>query len=240
MNDKSLLDKALGLIEKYKVTAYEIDRNTHLSAVGVQKIIDGKTKRPQKPSLEAIISYITNKYEKAIVNIDEEIINGVNKPNTLKNGLTYHPLNDGTFDVEVKVLPFKAYASYLDSFSKGVIYDEMETAVFNVDHQGQGNYMAFIIKGDSMNGGKLNDTPDGAKVLGRELGRQHWRDGFYECDYGWIILSKQNIFHKDIVGFDKETGEITCHSRNESPEYCDFKLSLNDVNQIFKVIKRLF
>lgn len=63
MEHNDLITKALDLIRKHSVTAYEIESNTHLSAVGVQKIINGETKRPQKPTLETIISYITNKYE---------------------------------------------------------------------------------------------------------------------------------------------------------------------------------
>lgn len=157
-----------------------------------------------------------------------------------KNGNQFIELNDGTFDIHVKTLPFKAYASYVECIEAGVLRKEMETSVFNVDRIGKGNYMAFIVKGDSMNGGMINDTPDGAKILGRELGRQLWKDGFIKNEYGWIILAKQNIFHKDITAFDFESGVITCHSRNTSPEYTDFELSLNDVYQIFKVIKRTF
>lgn len=156
------------------------------------------------------------------------------------NGNKYSELNDGTFDVEVKMLPFKAYATYLESLETGTINTEYETTVFNVDKFGKGNYMAFVVKGDSMNGGKIDDTPDGAKVLGRELGRHLWKDGFYDSAYGWVIMCKQNIFHKDITDFCPEKGIITCHSRNDSPEYADFELYLNDVYQIFKVIKRIF
>lgn len=62
MSDNLLLNKALELIKKYKITAYEIEKNTHLTAVGVQKVIDSVTKKPQKATLETIISYITNAY----------------------------------------------------------------------------------------------------------------------------------------------------------------------------------
>lgn len=156
-----------------------------------------------------------------------------------KNGNTYKKLPDGTYDVEVKKLQFSAYASYLEALEPGQVDQDLTTTTFNVDRVGLGHYMAFTVKGDSMNGGGINDTPDKAKVLGRELGRQHWKDGFKPTDYGWIILCKQNIFHKDIIDMDKE-GNITLHSRNPSPEYSDFKINLNNVYQIFKVIKRIF
>lgn len=58
-----LLDKALDLIDRYSVTAYEIEQNTSLSAVGVQKIINKETKKPLQVTLETIISYIERKYE---------------------------------------------------------------------------------------------------------------------------------------------------------------------------------
>lgn len=157
-----------------------------------------------------------------------------------KNGNKFVELPDGTYDVIVKQLPFRAYATYAETMETGQVFEDFSTTTFNVDRVGRGNYMAFIVKGDSMNGGKIDDTPDGAKVLGRELGRHHWKDGFSPTEYGWIILSRQNIFHKDIIDYNPDTGEITCHSRNPSPEYSDFNLNLNDVYQIFKVIKRIF
>ena len=49
-------------MKEYKVTAYEIERNTGLSAVGVQKIINEETKRPQSNTLNTIMEYINGKY----------------------------------------------------------------------------------------------------------------------------------------------------------------------------------
>ena len=91
-----------------------------------------------------------------------------------------------------------------------------------------------------MNGGSLNDTPGGALVLAREVGRHLWKSGFHETKYGFIILSKDNIYHKDIIDFNSDTGDIICHSRNPSREFSDFPINLNDVYQIFHVIKRQF
>jgi hypothetical protein len=57
-----LLIKALELIKEYSITAYEIEQKTDLTAVGVQKMINGETKKPQKRTLETIVNYITNTY----------------------------------------------------------------------------------------------------------------------------------------------------------------------------------
>ena len=59
---ESLLVNVLELMKEYKITAYEIERNTGLSAVGVQKIINGETKRPQPNTLNTIMEYINGKY----------------------------------------------------------------------------------------------------------------------------------------------------------------------------------
>lgn len=154
------------------------------------------------------------------------------------NGNKFILKSDGSYDVTAKVIPFEAYASYIETLEDASVHHDFEEVLFNVDQFGKGNYKAFRIKGDSMNGGSIDDVPDQALVLGRELGRHHWKDGFHKTKHGFIILCKENIFHKDIVDFDKETGDITCHSRNKSPEYSDFTINLNDVYQIFKIIKR--
>lgn len=62
-NDREmLLKETLTLIDKYGVTAYEIEQNTDLTAVGVQKIINGETLKPQKRTLDSITNYINKKY----------------------------------------------------------------------------------------------------------------------------------------------------------------------------------
>ena len=62
MSREELLQEALYLINKYNVTAYEIEKHTPLTAVGVQKIINGDSKRPLENTLKTIISYIKQNY----------------------------------------------------------------------------------------------------------------------------------------------------------------------------------
>ncbi len=223
------LKKIIIYVEDNDISAYEIAKNTKLTEAGIGKILNKVSKNPREMTVDAIYNYLFAKQN----NTEPEIM-------TNSNGNKFVEKEDGSFNVTVKMMPFEAYASHLETLNDANVVHEWEEVTFDVSQYGRGNYMAFRTKGDSMNGGKLNDTPDGSLVLGRELGNHHWQDGFRATDYGWIILSKENIFHKDIVNFDKETGNITCHSRNPSPEYSDFQLNLNDVYQIFKVIKRTF
>ncbi|MCQ9638651.1 hypothetical protein MP478_04555 [Chryseobacterium sp. WG14] len=56
-----LLAEVLNLIEKNSLTAYEISKGTGISDVGIQKIINGESKRPLERTLISIISYISNR-----------------------------------------------------------------------------------------------------------------------------------------------------------------------------------
>ena len=156
------------------------------------------------------------------------------------NGNKFTEKKDGSFDVTVRYLSFNRYNSYLRSLKDGSFTYDWDETTFCVDQFGKGNYLGFKTYSMSMNGGMLYDTPSGASLLGRELGKHHWEDGFRPSDSGWVILTEKNIFHKDITHFDKEKKAIICSSRNDSPEYVDFELQLDDVLQIFKVIKRTF
>ena len=155
-----------------------------------------------------------------------------------KNGNTYYMYEDGSVEIEVLNLPFPAYASFIQAyFDETQMMEELTTVRFAVDKVGKGNYMSFDIKGDSMNGGMLDDTPDGAKVLARELGKHLWQS-FRPEKYGYILMTKDNIYHKDIVDYNPDNGKLTLHSRN--PKCEDFTINLNDVYRIFYIIKRTF
>lgn len=195
---------------------------------GTKPITDAFILNITKVMPDADVSYISDN------NIFKDRKENYQMINT--NGNKFEERSYG-YDLEINLLPFDSYASYSETLENVLVAYDFEKVTFNVDKYGLGNYMAFKIKGDSMNGGHINDTMDKALVLGRELGRHHWMDGFGPTDYGWIILSKKNIYHKDIIGLDRKTGDIICHSRN--PDVEDFTLNLNDVYQIFKVIKRI-
>ncbi len=148
---------------------------------------------------------------------------------------------NGSIIIEVPLVPFSAYASFIEAFDhEYTVKKEFETTYFVVDKIGRGRYIAFTVTNEGMNGWGLYDTPCGSQVLARELGKQHWKDGVRSTKYGWVIISSKGIFHKDIYKFNKETGDIICSSRNPLKEFPDFILNLNEVHSIYKVIKRSF
>lgn len=162
------------------------------------------------------------------------------EPEILSNssGNKYFVYPDGTIRIEVLKIPFSAHASYIECYNDIVVCKEdFSTINFKVDHIGRGNYLGFESVGESMWNGGGYDTPSGADMLGREVGQHLWMNGFHKTRYGFVVIAKDGIWHKDITEL-KENGTITLSSRN--PDSKPFDYPLNDVLQIFHVIKRSF
>lgn len=234
------LDQIIQEIKDKGLTGYKIAEETGLTEVGINKILNGTSKNPRKKTLDILSNYLSKKTHNYYVAESSALY--VNEPEeqiTNKNGNVFTELKGGKFKIHVKKVPVKAFASYL-SHRDGEFFDELEQVSFTVDHIGRGNYICFEVQGESMNGGSINDAPEGAELLCRELGRQHWKDGFRDSIYGWVIVHKETVLYKDIEEFNPETGDIVCSSRNKLPQYGNFVINLNDVQQIWKVIKRSY
>ncbi|TDO67719.1 hypothetical protein EV143_1303 [Flavobacterium chryseum] len=191
----------------------------------------------EKNEIEKFFASKPNKLQKIEVelsNTDDEI-----EIFTNKNGIKFYEYPDGSTKIEVIKVPFDAYASYLEAYNDDEkLHSEFSTATFTVDKVAKGNYLAFNIKNNSMNGGGIDDTPSGAEVLAREIGRHLWCNGFHKNKYGFILMTKNAIYHKDIGDCNNETGLLTLHSRNKSDD--PFEIHMNDIYRIFNVIKRTF
>lgn len=187
------------------------------------------------------VSLISNMYKSndTILNQNDAINENVSEYEN-KNGNKFIELPNGKYRIQTSKVPFKAYSSFIEVFNDEYqLNQKFETTFFTVDQIGHGKYIAFVTQNESMNGGGINDTPGGAEVLCREVGKHNWNDGFRDSDYGFIIVAFNGIFHKDIQNTD-EKGKIMCTSRNPSPEHQPFPLILDEVHSIWRVIKRTF
>lgn len=254
-------EKLQKLLDNKGITAYTLSEKTGVSQATLSRILKKHTK-PNASTVKLLADYFkvdpdwflspnvefsshnnisepSYRYTKIkddvfLVDIDDEIEVFVNK-----NGIKFYEYPDGTTKIEVFKVPFNAYASYLEAFNdEEKLMNEFSTTTFTVDKVAKGNYVAFCTKNESMNGGGIDDTPGGAEVLARELGRHLWKSGFHKNKYGFILMTKSAIYHKDISNYNDETGMLTLSSRNPSED--DFEISINDVYRIFNVIKRTF
>lgn len=157
-----------------------------------------------------------------------------------KTGSKYFEMPNGSYLMSVPFVPIKAYAKYVDECVDRDYDCQMEQYNFIVPKIGHGRYMAFEIKGDSMDDDTRGSLCEGDIILARELKRDLWRDKLHIKQYpNWIIVLDNTILCKQIIAQDLEKGIITCHSLNPSPEYGNFELKLDDVKQMFNVIQRV-
>ena len=157
------------------------------------------------------------------------------------SGIKYFKLSDDKYRMRVPLVPFNAYARYANEACSEIVQDResWDEVEFVVDKIGHGSYMGFEIKGDSMDDDSRRSFAQGDIVLARELDKIHWKDGLrYEKFPFWIIVLEGTILCKQIIEHNVETGDITCHSLNPSPEYSDFTINLSRVCRIFNIIQK--
>ncbi|SCY94228.1 hypothetical protein [Flavobacterium caeni] len=240
-------------MDKTGKTAYKMSQQLQLAQSTISKYRKPEDKdfRPKSIIIKSIAAFLRVpdrwlEYGEGEFEIfpDDEVqnmmVNEAAEQMPNKAGNVTEELANGKYRLWTKKLPIRAFASYLSEFRNVSFYEELEDVSWVVDHNPRGRYMTIETEGDSMNGGGINDTPDRADMLGRELQRHHWKDGFRESIYGWVIVHRETVVFKDIKSFDKLTGDIVCSSRSGLPQHPDFTINLNDVLEIWKVIKRSF
>lgn len=127
-----------------------------------------------------------------------------------------------------------AYAGYLAGFADHEYLDAQPTYVAARRHNG-GHYVAFEVRGDSMDDGTKRSICEGDILLGRELRKDLWQFRLHVPKVFVIIHRTDGIICKEIIAHDLESGVITCHSWNPDPEYQDFDIDMRDVLQLFYV-----
>jgi transcriptional regulator with XRE-family HTH domain len=157
----------------------------------------------------------------------------------VSNGLQYTGTPNGKFRLRVPLVPAKAYSIYLENRANVAFLAGLDTTEFIVDKVETDRYLAFEVKGDSMDDGSKRSICDRDIVLAREPERNHWNDHLLDNDYPfWMIVLDNAIVCKQIIAFDSGRKEISCRSLNPSPEYADFRLPLTQVRQLCNIIAK--
>lgn len=162
------------------------------------------------------------------------------------DGDRFEELPDGTIRMRVPIIPDKAFAGYLRGFKDPEYYEDFEYTSIEVFKKHKGHYLAFEVKGDSMTTLEPDNFRksifDGVKVIAHELSRQKWQYRLHTHTYdAWVIVHKtEGILIKEIIKHDVTAGIITIHSLNPDKKlYPDQELFLDDIEQIFNVVKKI-
>lgn len=129
-----------------------------------------------------------------------------------------------------------AYGGYLCGYADSEYMDSLPKIPFIVDQESHGNYIAFEVKGDSMDDGSDEAYKEGDRLLCREVRKEYWIDSkLHIKKWDFVIVHKEGILIKRIIEHNVEENTITIHSLNSY--YPDRVLNLSDVLQIFNVIE---
>lgn len=200
-----------------------------------QKIYDiqkGKTKYISVEVAEDIIKAFPNINKVWLLTGEGEMFNNAN-PTPKYNEAT---LLNQNYIINVPLVNQYAQAGYLCGYQDAAYIATLPTIPFIIDHEAKGNYVAFEVKGDSMNDGTEDSYLEGDRLLCREIAPYLWVDSklhFRKWDF--VIVHEDGIIVKRIIDHNVENHTITVHSLNDM--YPDRVIDLCDVKQIFNVIE---
>jgi SOS-response transcriptional repressor LexA/predicted DNA-binding transcriptional regulator AlpA len=165
-------------------------------------------------------------------------------------GFTIPQLNVKPFDIGLSAIdygdsmimnvPFvnqHVYAGYMRGYTDNTYISSLPKIPWLVDREYKGNYMAFEVKGDSMDDGSRDSYIAGDIVLCREIKQDLWKSSkLHIRKWDFVIAHKTDgLILKQIIEHNVDKGVIRLHSLNE--QYPDYDVSLADVLKIFNVVR---
>ena len=128
-----------------------------------------------------------------------------------------------------------AHGGYLSGFADEEYLRQLPVIPFIIEQDARGRYIAFEVRGDSMDDGTRQSYAQDDIVLCREVEMDMYRDAqmnFKHTDF--VIVHNDGIIIKRIIDHDVLNHKITVHSFN--PIFDDMVIDLADIKQIFSVI----
>lgn len=207
----------------------------------VYDLQSGKTKKVSAKVAERILAEYPNYSYSWLVSgageilKNEALLDATLKSFALDGGIQAQLLSCSSV-IHVPLVNQYAYAGYLSGYQTDTYIDSLPTIPFIADHEMKGNYIAFEVKGDSMNDGTEESYLEGDKLFCREIPQHLWVDSkLHIRKWDFVIVHEEGILIKRIIDHDVQNHTITVHSLNDF--YPDKVIDLADVRQIFNVVE---
>jgi phage repressor protein C with HTH and peptisase S24 domain len=200
-----------------------------VNAIGFQKSYLSNIVSGNQKASSAFVTKFTEHYQHIIHKGLETI------PPKITSNARPIDLNEKTI-MHVPLVTKHAYAGYLAGFGDDEYISSLTTIPMIADKEYKGNYLAFEVKGDSMDNDTKDSYEQGDIVICREVARTHWQSKLHITKYDFIIVTRtEGLLLKRIIKHDTTAGILTMHSLN--PMYDDQTVKLDDVAKIFNVVK---
>lgn len=131
-----------------------------------------------------------------------------------------------------------AYAGYLAGYQDQEYIDQLPIIPFDSEDDPNSRYMAFEMKGNSMDDGSRYSYIDGDKLFCQEIPLRMWDTSkLHTMNWNFVIVYKEGIIVRKIIDHDIQNRTIVVHPLN--PFINDELINLVDVYQIFHVLEYL-
>ena len=210
-----------------------MNKNSFSNAIGISNNVTitriiNEHRTPSRATCEKIVSAFPSYNLQWVLTGEGEMLNNSNPVPKYNEAV---PIQQDV--VYIPLVNQFAYAGYLDGYSDCTYLEQLP---FIVDHEGHGNYIAFEVKGDSMNNGTEESYLEGDRLYCREIQPHLWATSkLHLRKWDFVIVHEDGIVVKRIIDHDVENHTITIHSLNDM--YPDRVIDLCDVKQIFNVIE---
>lgn len=224
----TLKERMFYLIEKEGINPNQFYTKSGLGNGYLDKVGDSF----RKPTIEKIKKNFPHwNMDWILFEKGEPIINSIKNTEILEA----IPLNQN-YIINVPLVNQYAQAGYLCGFQDAAYIATLPTIPFIIDHEAKGNYVAFEVRGDSMNDGTEESYLEGDKLLCREIAPYLWAEyKLHIRKLDFVIVHEEGILVKRIIDHNVENHTITIHSLNDM--YPDRIIDLAEVRQIFNVIE---
>ena len=156
---------------------------------------------------EVIADEFKNRLSQAGYAIDKLKVKPFDSMNMLAEPPVYfdranvHPVNLSEKAVMYVPLVNKyAYAGYLSGFGDAEYIQSLPTVPMISDREGRGTYMAFEVKGDSMDDGSRDSYEQGDIIICRQIAAHHWQSKLHIHKYDFVIVHRtEGILLKKII-----------------------------------------
>jgi len=152
-------------------------------------------------------------------------------------------ISPGYYLLTAELVPIHAQAGYLTGYQDQEYIEMLPKYTTTVDKYAKGKYRFFEANGESMDNGDIREAiPDGTVLMCREIHKQYWKSKLHTHAWpNYIVVHKtEGIVVKQIAKQDLEKGTLILHSLNPDREkYPDFEVNLDDVMELYNVVKRI-
>jgi transcriptional regulator with XRE-family HTH domain len=153
------------------------------------------------------------------------------------------PLGDDRYALTAEFVPVKARAGYLVGYADPEFLETLPKYTATVSHMPKGKYRYFEAEGDSMNDGTIeNAILDGTVLQCRKILPHHWAGKLHSHKWTSFVFvhRTEGIIVKQVAEQNLDTGDVVLRSINpDKSKYPDFTVNLDDIREIYNVVKRI-